>query len=65
MITTDFWFCICDTYRETIPKVGKMKTIFHEICDKGSSLEYLETFPNLLGAKLIEIKQFEIASTKK
>ncbi len=28
---------ICDTYRETIPKVGKIKTPFYGVCDRWSS----------------------------
>ncbi len=42
-----------------------MKTLFYSVYDRGSSPEYFETFPSLLGAKLIETKQFEIAGEKK
>ncbi len=37
-----------------------MKTPFYGVCDRGSSAEYFETFLSLVGAKLIEIKQFKI-----
>ncbi len=51
-------------YRETISKVGKMKTPFVVVCDRGSSSEYFDTFPSLLGAKLIKIEQLEITDEK-
>ncbi len=49
-----------DGCRETVPKVRKMKTPFYIVCDRGNGHEYFETFPSLLGAKLIEMEQFEI-----
>ncbi len=33
--------------------------------DRGSFPEYFQTFPSLLGAKLIEVEQFEIIGEKK
>ncbi len=54
---------ICDTCQETIPKVGKMKTWFYGACDRESSPEYFDTFPSLLGAKLIEIEQLSNTPT--
>ncbi len=51
-------------YRDTIPKVKKIKTQFYSVCDSGSSAEYFETFLNLPGAELTELQQFEIADEK-
>ncbi len=64
-VCTRLLHMIYDAYRETIPKVRKMRTLLYGICDRGSIPEYFETFLRLLGAELIEIGQFEITSEKK
>ncbi len=57
--TTKIYVCDVYLYRETIPKVGKMKTLSYGANDRESSSGYFKIFPTLLGAQLIEIEQFE------